>query len=482
MDRSKRRGRRNRAAVRLGSLFVIGALVAAACTSIPSARPDPDSLPPSPQASAPQSPDFIPPTPQTGAPRSQEGACLNHVTRWSERKLACGGNIGFRGLSPAYSVAIQADGKIVAVGGTGMFTGGGWDNNFAVARYKPGGSADATFGIGGRVAARLEPGQEAHSVAIQADGRIVVAGSPSYGIRGTVSLACYEPGGTPDATFSHNGWVVVPWVGRAHSVALQSDGGIVVAGESGGEVTLARFKPNGGLDTSFGADGLVTTTPSSGWSVAYAVAVQPDGRIVVAGRAGGGVLLARYEPSGDLDPAFGESGLITADFAAGTDVAFDVAIQDDRRIVVAGQAGGAILLARFEPNGSLDTDFGQGGRTITDVTQEDDLGRGIAIGADGEIVVTGGIAITGGIRVASRTAAFEAGRSAIVLYRENGSLDPSFGRHGMATSAFGEKAGVAYSVAIGADQSIVVAGLVDRPLGDIFDNGGGSFGFAQYEE
>jgi uncharacterized delta-60 repeat protein len=367
----------------------------------------------------------------------------------------------FYGLSPAYAVASQADGKIVAVGGTGMYTVGGDDNNFALARYKPKGSLDPTFGQDGRVATRLEFFQEAHSVAIQDDGGIVVAGSGSYGGGGLCSLARYEPDGTPDATFGESGWVVPSSSGPACPVAVQADGKIVIAGASGrvgrgtGEVTLARYASNGALDPSFGSDGLVRTSLRHGSYVVYAIALQSDGRIVVAGEAADTILLARYEPDGSLDPTFGEGGLVIGDFVHGPDIGYDLAVQPDGRIVVVGRAADAILLARYEPDGSPDLGFGRGGRTITDATAGDDMGRGVAIEADGGIIVAGGIGVGW-----SPSHELRRGRFAVLRYEADGTLDPSFGRAGLAANAFGERDGVAYAVAGEANGGFVVAGLL----------------------
>jgi uncharacterized delta-60 repeat protein len=462
------RVRGHRTPDRLSLLLVLGVLVVAACTDRSGAGAGSGISPAPTPTNAARSSDIVAPTPTSPA-RSRREACRGGAIPGSKGMLSCGGNVGFRGLSPAYSVAIQADGRIVAVGGTGMYTGGGYDNNFAVARYNRDGTADSTFGDAGRVAFQLEPFQEAHGVAVQNDGGIVVAGSPSYGGPGTVSLARYTSDGKPDATFDKDGWVVAPWVGRANSVALQCDGAIVVVGErrsvgrlpgKGRGVALARFAADGTLDPTFGTGGLVTTSLGPGPGIGNAVAIQPDGRIVVAGRAGGALLLARYEPDGSLDHSFGTEGFVTRDFSAGPDIAYALAIQPGGRIVVAGRAADAVLLTRFEPNGSPDMRFGRAGGTITEVSRDDDVGRGVAVRDGGEIVVVGGVG----------------DRSAVLLYRDDGTLDPSFGRRGLARALFGEKGGIAYAVATGSGKSIFVAGLIEEP----FDFDGGSFGLTRY--
>jgi len=453
MKRSTDRRRQRRTQDPLATLLVIGVFVAPACTGGSGAATGPVIAPPSLRP--------------TKTVQGQEQAC-SHGIRGSNSQLSCGGNVGFHGLSPAYSVAIQADGKIVAVGGTGMYTVGGYDNNVALARYNPDGSPDPTFGDEGRIATQLEFFQEGHGVAIQNDGRIVVAASPTYRGTGTVSLARYRSDGTPDASFSENGWVDLPWVGRAFAVAVQPDGKILSFGAGARRgIALARYLPNGDLDPAFGTDGLVTTSPGPDRSTAYALGIQPDGRIVVAGGAAGAVLLARFEADGTADRAFGSNGLVTARFAPGPNIAYALVIQPDGGIVVAGQAGDALLLARFEPNGSLDRTFGRGGRTITDLTTNADIGRGVALQADGRIVVAGGRGMVfeqGGLP--------RRGESVVIRYQHDGALDSSFSRHGLSTTAFGERVGIANSVAIGASERIVVVGLAGRREK--------SFGFAEF--
>jgi uncharacterized delta-60 repeat protein len=392
----------------------------------------------------------------------------------------------FRGMSAAYAVAVQENGKIVAAGGTGMYTGGGEDNNVALARYNPDGSADRTFGDGGRVATQLEPLQESHDLAIQDDGRIVVVGSPTYGGAGISSLARYNPDGTTDISFGENGWIDLPWIGRANGVVLEADGGIVVSGasrgyvddhgdvapERGGGLALARYAPDGTLDDGFGTNGgWVGTRFSAGQNAAYDLAVQSDGGIVVVGRAGDALLLARYEAtSGTLDHSFGRGGFVKARFAAGPNVGFAVAIQDDDRIVVTGEAGGDMFLARFEPDGPPDAGFGRGGKTITDVTAGHDVGRGVAIQPDGRIIVAGGLRL----RFLSSSHEFRSGRSVVLRYKRDGALDPSFGRGGLSVHVFGDGAGaryqtgIAYSVAIDSNGGAVAAGSVGHGWGGRF--------------
>src|SRR4029453_12035837 len=215
-------------------------------------------------------------------------------------------------------------------------------------------------------------------------------------------------GGALDPTFGTGGKVVTDlgpsdWV---EALALQRDGKLVVAGvvqeiaafES--HVALARYDSGGRLDATFDGDGKVVSNFGSTSESAQAVAIQPDGRIVVAGTSSSrerasDFLVARYNADGALDTSFGTGGKTLLDFSTPIDVALAVALQSDGKIVVVGgtrQLGSRttspydLALARFNPDGSVDTTFGTGGRVVDVVAGTDDLAYGVALQSDGKIV------------------------------------------------------------------------------------------------
>src|SRR5262249_43769685 len=174
------------------------------------------------------------------------------------------------------------------------------------------------------------------------------------------------------------------------------------------DFALARYNSNGALDASFGTGGRVTTDFASPNDQAEAVAVQPDGRIVVAGPAGRftnrgfDFALARYNTNGTLDTSFGTSGKVTTDFAGADDLPSEpssVALQGDGKIVVVGQTlvGGVndFALARYNTNGTLDTSFGTSGKVSTDFAGANDVPFSVALQPDGNIVAAGGATING---------------------------------------------------------------------------------------
>ena len=286
---------------------------------------------------------------------------------------------------PAF--ALQPDGKPL-LGGDARSGG----VVFVVIRYLPDGSLDPAFGSAGKVTTSFGPSWAfVRAIAVQPDGRLVAAGFVAVRGEDHFGLARYLPDGSLDPAFGNGGTVTTPvsfgakgpvtpgFAGRgAFAVALQPDGKIVVAGASealkGRPVFgLARFLPDGTLDRAFGAGGTVTTDFGDG-SAAYALALQPDGKIVVAGQTGRGesgadkFALARYLPNGTLDSSFGVNGRLVGDFASRGAQA--IAAQPDGKLLASGLIDlgdrSAFVLLRYLPDGSSDPNFGAGGRAITE--------------------------------------------------------------------------------------------------------------------
>ncbi|MGI8836580.1 MAG: hypothetical protein ACR2H4_08070 [Pyrinomonadaceae bacterium] len=250
--------------------------------------------------------------------------------------------------SDANSVAIQSDGKIVAAGTSRNFP----NFDFAVVRYNTDGTLDTSFNGTGKV---ITQGGQAFSVAIQADGKIVAAGYSFNGAnRADFAVVRYNTNGSLDTLFNGTGKVVTP-VGSsdssdiAFSVAIQSDGKIVAAGtsryDSEGDFAVVRYNTNGTLDTSFGGTGKVVTSVSSSGDYARSVAIQSDGKILVVGDIGNGGLfngidfaVVRYNTDGSLDTSFGGTGRVVTP-VGNSSFANSVAIQSDGKIVVAGATG-----------------------------------------------------------------------------------------------------------------------------------------------
>ena len=386
------------------------------------------------------------------------------------------------GHDPASSIAIQDDGKVVAVG-TANYRG--TDAKFALARYESTGILDPTFGGNGKVLTNFTGAWDgAFSVAIQSDGRIVVVGEaggsgPVETAGARFALARYDTEGALDATFGGDGKVTTNLSSGADfgfGVAIQAeDGKIVVtgrAGGSGGRIALVRYNANGSLDATFGDNGKVTTNLTRRDDRADDLAIQADGRIVVAGTAnyfsnGARFALVRYDPDGSRDKTFSADGIVTTDVTPTFDGAFGVAIQPtDGKILAAGQAGGGdagrIGLVRYETNGALDDTFGGDGKVTTNFTAALDYADDVAIQPDGRIIAAGAIRFFG-----------PDARFALVRYETNGALDDTFGGDGKVTTDLGAARGGIFDVDIQpSDGKIVAVGVAG--------GGGGRFGLARY--
>jgi uncharacterized delta-60 repeat protein len=357
----------------------------------------------------------------------------------------------------ANEVAIQPDGRIVAVGAA---AGRSSTGVFAVARYLPDGTLDAGFGGGGTVTTAVtEGGDEATAVAIQPDGKIVVGGSN----RDRFELVRYEADGTLDPTFGTGGLVttdVTPAWDVAWDMALLANGKIVLAGYGtpGGPwrpaFALVRYTSEGTLDAGFGDGGILVSRRGT----ARAIAVQPDGRLVAAGYSASGVALARYLRDGSLDATFGGDG--TVDALPG-DGALAIALQPDGRIVVGGSHDVFTFeVARFTAAGRLDRTFGGDGAVTTDVGGSEQAVADLVIQPNGKVIAVG----HAGPHEAGTS---ESWRFVITRYRGTGVLDPTFGGDGAVNTRFRDGA-AAEGGALQADRRLVVVGGQGEFTNDAF--------------
>ena len=326
--------------------------------------------------------------------------------------------ISFGGVDAARAVLVQPDGRIVVAGG------GGAPGSFCVVRLRANGALDTTFGSGGkRVIDFGGDVESAYGAALQADGKIVLAGDSDL----RVAVARLRPNGSLDSTFSGDGRKIFSWgpLGRAEAVLVQPNGKIVLAGFSGpegGNIQVARLTASGRLDATFGSGGKAAVD-FGGDDFGLAVARAADGRIVVAGRSTtAGAVVARLRATGALDPDFDGDGRVTL---PGGGRASAVLVQQDGRIVVAGNAGGSarMTVTRLQANGSPDPTFDGDGTATIDFGSLADLGNDALLQPDGKIVVAGYTQADEDVAVARLNA--------------DGSADPTFGVAGKATMSFG---------------------------------------------
>lgn len=312
------------------------------------------------------------------------------------------------------SMALQPDGKVVMAGGTFVA--------FVLARFDVNGTLDDGFGTAGTVTTPVggEFSQtEALGVAVQPDGRIVVAG---YSDRDDVTVARYLSDGQLDETFGTGGIATGIATGIANDVTIDPDGRIVLAGrailesprgDDFEDLFVARLLPDGRPDLSFGLGGLMVTDVGGLNNQAENVVVQPaDEMIVISGSSGnsgsGGVGLdqytniARYRPDGQPDPTFGSGGALTLDAFVGA----DLAVQPDGRLLLVGTVDATpptappgsvteLSVVRLEPDGTPDETFGDNGTGTVNVSVTArsspfgdtgrDSGKALALQPDGRI-------------------------------------------------------------------------------------------------
>jgi uncharacterized delta-60 repeat protein len=390
---------------------------------------------------------------------------------------------GVDAVAVAYALAIQPDGGIVVAGANDYVTNESYPtvSSLALARLTPNGALDLSFGVNGKVTNNSIA--NASAVAIQPDGKIVAAGGTAgfqltrYNTNGSLDTSFGTNGMAEVYVGTDGGMAQAVGVQPDGKIVVSGDGRPSVAEE----FALARFNTNGTLDTSFGNAGSLTTTIELG-CVAYGEGIQPDGKIVAGGIAiaepndttlTGDVAAARYNTNGALDFTFGSLGRVTNNAGGGTiDGAYAMTIQPDGRILLAGAAAfgnsfpgpliGAeginafVLLMRLTTNGAPDPTFGNNGSVLTEVGSYSDYALSMALQAGGKIIVSG----------ASENGNYE---WFVQRYNTNGSLDSTYGDNGVRIVNFGSGTNeYAYAVAVDSSGRTVVAG-----------DAGGAFGIAR---
>jgi len=354
----------------------------------------------------------------------------------------------FGGYDSAFNVAVQYDGRIIV---TGHSNSSGSNSDFAVARYYSDGTLDPSFDTDGKLVTDFGSDDQSRDIVIQSDGKIVVAGYASNGSNNDFAVARYNPDGSLDTSFDTDGKLITDISGgedSGNAVAIQVDGKIVVAGGGSDQFLVARYTTEGSLDASFDGDGKVTTDLGSN-DAAYGLAIQSDGKILVGGTVYSGThfdfAMVRYNSDGSLDTSFHTDGKVTTDLGK-QDMIQDIAIQSDGKIVALGQTGDIndfdFAVVRYDSNGNLDTSFSSDGIVTTDFNGKD-YGTGVVIQADGKIVAVGYTGVA---------------NFALARYTSAGALDASFDSDGKVTTDFGaEDHGL--GIAIQRDGKIVAVGL-----------------------
>jgi uncharacterized delta-60 repeat protein len=382
---------------------------------------------------------------------------------------------GIRGGVKGRSVAVDSHDRIVVAGGPVPFANP--SDDFVLTRYTQDGSLDRSFGGDGTVRTDFGHSETAEGVAVDSPDRVIAVGESWNGTgphAPDAVLARYQPDGQLDPAFGGDGRVrtLIGYQSGANAVAVDAQGRIVIAGWSFRQTppydeffTIARYETDGSLDPSFGTGGKVRTSfgiPGQWDSSALAVAIDSQGRIVATGvsEASDGSersrsAMARFRPNGALDTSFSGNGKLTPPTGGG------LAIDSQDRIMVSGARGTQpdldFALFRYT-DGTRDRSFGAHGTVRTDFRGGDDYSSAVAIDPRGRIVAGGA-----------------GGRGfALARYKADGSLDPSFSRNGKVTIDVGRSAsspwrrvGASFpdGLALDSQDRIIAAGTARDPRG-----------------
>jgi len=375
------------------------------------------------------------------------------------------------------AVIVEPGGMIVVVGyscpqpGLGGFIG----CDVVLTRYDADLQLDLSFSGDGIQMTDLGGGENVADLALQSNGKYVVAGNTDD----SYFVARFNPDGELDTSFNAVGFYSAAGY-HAGGLVIQPDGKILttiwLAGPAAraSSVGVQRLNPDGSPDHSFGFRGTATLRMAPISATLSDLALQPDGRILVAGYARDlashtyllDFFAARLTDTGKLDPTFGEHGQWIMDLG-GDDGASNISLQPDGRIVLAGIANGQaadLTLVRLTPEGELDSSFGETGIVHTDFTAgADDSVYDSLIQADGKILIVGA------------TNSFGSHRDvALARYDANGNLDSTFGTEGKVIAGLGFS-NVGNSIALQPDGKYVITGTYRNfisffdPVTEIYD-------------
>lgn len=384
------------------------------------------------------------------------------------------------------AAVLQPDGKMVVVGDAQGFYCCS-SQNMVVARYNQDGSSDVTFGkdtlangdnVGGSARAVFEGevGSVAQAVALQPDGKIIVAGYTANYTTTKIALARFTTEGVLDSTFGSNGSgkekTIISTNARATAVAVQTDGKILVTSPDSGNFLILRYTSTGVLDTTI-TDGVLARTDFNGRAdYPYAMLIQPaDGKIIVGGETydsgSSDFAIARYNADGSLDGNF-SGGKVTTHLNTTSDTLYALALQPDGMIIAAGKANTDFALARYTSTGALDSSgFGAGGKVVTDFGGSADFVRSVVLQRNGKIIAAGGTNVSGN------------GDFAFAQYTTNGTPDSVVGVGGKVSTDFGSgEFEIGYAAAIQDNGNLIVAGTGRTFVNSVSKN---AFALARYE-
>jgi uncharacterized delta-60 repeat protein len=383
-------------------------------------------------------------------------------------------DFGVGSTSTSTSTVIDATGKIVVGGYVNL--SGSTTSDFTLVRYNSDRTIDTTFGIGGKIVADFGGDDKGYGVAIDAQGRIFIAGSTLISGKTSFALLCYKADGTLDTSFGASGKLITDFNGssdnKGYSIKIDANGKILISGSAlingKRDIAVVRYTATGSLDNTFGSGGQITTDCGGDDDEGKSITIDSSGRIIVAGTAvingQRDFTVVRYTANGSLDTNFGTGGKVTTDCGGGDDEGKNLKIDVSGNILVAGTAviNGQrdFTIVRYKADGSLDSSFGTGGKVTIDCGGDDDA-RTMEIDSSGRILIGGSVSINGSTD------------SAIIRLNANGSLDTSFGVGGKLIKDYGGNDEI-NSITIDASGQLVLAGVT-------YNTGNGGLPFVSYQ-
>lgn len=379
---------------------------------------------------------------------------------------------GGSGYDRGRDVALLQDGKIVV---TGYMTNGS-NNDLMILRFDPNGILDTDFGTNGVYIYDSGNGDDgAYSIAVQADNKILVAGNSSNGLDGDVIVLRLDTDGNPDPNFALNG-IYIYDSGNGHDAAsdllVQSDGKVVICGSisngTDNDLLVMRLTAEGLLDTTFNTDGIVGFDGGNGHDFGSRLAIQPNDSVVVAGNSYNGLdydtTVVRFDANGILDQTFGDNGAVLLD-GGDYDRGFGVDLDSQGNILVTGlrtqpdidYTDYDIPVFRLDPNGVLDTSFGNNGMALYDGGDREQC-YDLVVQCDDSILITGhsGTSVSGVSDWAL----------VVLKYDPNGILDTTFGDQGIYSYNPTQNTEWGYGLALKPDGGVVVTGQVYNGIDD----------------
>lgn len=356
------------------------------------------------------------------------------------------------------AIGVQSNGRILVAG----YTSNGINTDIALTRHLADGSIDTSFGSGGKVVTDLfNSGEQALDIAIQTDGRILIAGYFDNGNDNGACVIRYTTEGDLDPSFGSNGLVTYDQPGfdeKGSGIAIQPDGKVIMVGSTTvngtSDVLLVRFETDGSPDSTFGGNGTVVTDIEAMDDYGEKLALQDNLNIVVAATSrlssGFAMVAMRFLPDGQLDTDFDGDGLAVAPFSSGSEQARGIAIQTDQKLILAGNTFNGtnfdLALARFSTNGATDNSFDGDGLVETDLAGQHDFLGNVVFQRGGRIIVCGW------------TQNGSDYNYALARYLSDGTLDGDFDGDGMTTTDFFGSPDYATALALQSDGRIVLAG------------------------